>query len=415
MIRRVRYLGLIFLSFFIYNCQISDNQNIVVSSKWDLWSKGTILRGVNIYQRRVYPELDGNDFMGFGPLGPPYIRQDFKKLSSYGVNYVNISHPGIYSENSPYQLDNTVLTNLKELINKISQEDMFVVISFRTGPGRSEFTFFWGEDGDWFDKSYYNDLVWRSKEAQDGWVNMWKKTAEIFKDNSNIVGYDLMVEPNSNEVWLDIWDPDYFYERYKNTLYDWNQLYKRIIQAIRQVDSKTPILVGAMAYSNIDWLPYLDVADDDRVVYMAHQYDPHIYTHQETGDNVDYPGNYDADYDGSSDQVNKKWLEKLLSTVKNFKDKHQVMVGINEYGLVRWAPNGDQFLDDLMDIFEEIGFNYAIWEWACSHKVYIDEVNAFNFRFGQNPNNSSDTDNKLMSALKKYWSKNTHRPSNVDF
>jgi uncharacterized DUF497 family protein len=48
----------------------------------------------------------------------------------------------------------------------IEKADMFAVISFRTGPGRSEFWAVWGEDtvsdpeNGWFDPSYYNNTVW---------------------------------------------------------------------------------------------------------------------------------------------------------------------------------------------------------------------------------------------------------------
>jgi hypothetical protein len=84
---------------------------------------------------------------------------------------------------------------------------MFAVISFRTGPGRSEFTFFWGKDDDWFDASYYNDIVWQDRAAQEAWAAMWQHTAARYRDNPIVVGYDLMVEPNANEVWLDVWDP----------------------------------------------------------------------------------------------------------------------------------------------------------------------------------------------------------------
>ena len=83
----------------------------------------------------------------------------------------------------------------------IEQANMFAVISFRTGPGRSEFTFVWDEVGDWFDEGYLNDSVWQDQAAQDGWVAMWRYTAERYRSNPIIVGYDLMVEPNSNEVW----------------------------------------------------------------------------------------------------------------------------------------------------------------------------------------------------------------------
>lgn len=186
--------------------------------KWELWVDGTQLRGANIYQRRVYPELDGLTFMGPGPVGPPYIQEDFDRLAALGANYVNISHPGLFTETPPYTLDQDIQDNLDNLLNMIAEADMFAVIAFRTGPGRSEFTFFWDEVGDWFDESYLNDAMWQDQTAQDAWVAMWRYTAERYRDNPIVVGYDLMVEPNSNEVGsdafndpLDIWDPNEFY------------------------------------------------------------------------------------------------------------------------------------------------------------------------------------------------------------
>ena len=173
-----------------------------LADKWSLWTNDTHLRGANIYQRRVYPELDGSTFLGSGPVGPPYTQEDFNQLAALGANYVNISHPGLFSENPPYTLDSDIQNHLDNLLGMIAQADMFTVISFRTGPGRSEFTFFWGEHGDWFDESYYNDKVWVEQAAQDAWADMWQYTAERYKDNPIVVGYDLMVEPNSNEVWL---------------------------------------------------------------------------------------------------------------------------------------------------------------------------------------------------------------------
>jgi hypothetical protein len=151
----------------------------------------------------------------------------------------------------------------------IAQADMFAVITFRTGPGRSEFWAFWGEDtasdpGEgWFDPSYYNNRVWGDQAAQDAWAEMWRYTAQRYKDNPIVAGYDLMCEPNSNEVGsfpvgdpLDVWDPEEFYSQYGGTLYDWNQFYPDITAAIREVDADTPILIGGMAYSSVEWLPF---------------------------------------------------------------------------------------------------------------------------------------------------------------
>ena len=52
----------------------------------------------------------------------------------------------------------------------IEEAGMFAVISARTGPGRSDFTFYWDGAGDWFDESYLNDSVWQDQAAQAAWV-----------------------------------------------------------------------------------------------------------------------------------------------------------------------------------------------------------------------------------------------------
>jgi hypothetical protein len=386
------------------------------TTKYDLWLGETKLRGANIYQRRVYPELDGHEFMGPGPLGPPYIQEDFDNLAASGANYVNISHPGIYTEKPPYKLDNDVLQNITDLVNMIGKADMFAVISFRTGPGRSEFTFFWGEAGDWFDSSYYNDRVWKEKAARDAWAAMWKETAKTFAGNPYVVGYDLMVEPNSNDVWLDTWDAEEFYDNYGGSPYDWNAFFPRISTAIREVDRETPLLIGGMSYSMVDWLPYVVPTPDEKTVYMVHQYEPSVYTHQDPDGKNKYPGTFDADYDGEEEYVDKNWLQNLLTDVDDFKSGHNVPVSCNEFGGVRWVKGIHTFMDDLMSLFEVRNMNYALWMWSPLYKPLAEGDNAFNFRFGPNPGSTVDVPgNALLKVIKKYWEKNSARPSNTTF
>jgi len=399
---------------------------IIGGDKWALWTEGTHLRGANIYQRRVYPDLDGSEFMGPGPVGPPYIQEDFDRLAAMGANYVNISHPGLFTETEPYTVDLDIQANLDNLLAMVTQANLFAVITFRTGPGRSEFWAFWGEDttsdpeGGWFDPSYYNNRVWGDQNAQDAWVAMWRYTAQRYKDNPVVVGYDLMCEPNSNEVGsyplgapLDIWDPDEFYSTYADTLYDWNQLYPRITAAIREVDPDTPILIGGMAYSAVEWLPYLQPTGDSRTVYTVHQYEPFVYTHQEPPDLTNsYPGVFDADEDGNDDQVNRDWLDNLLTTIDTFTATHNVPVAANEYGLMRWEPGADAFMDDEMDLFEERGMNYALWAWEPAWPPWAQEVDAFNFRHGPDPDNHTDViSSTLMNVIMAYWGLNQDYPS----
>ncbi|MCK5145217.1 cellulase family glycosylhydrolase [bacterium] len=391
------------------------------SAKIDLWSSSTQLRGANIHQRRIYTELDGPTYMGPNPVGPPYRQESFNQLAALGANYVNISHPGLFTEKPPYILDNIIQTNLDTLLARIQRAGMKAVISFRTGPGRSEFTFFWDEVGDWFDTSYLNDSIWQDAAAQSAWPHMWQYTAQRYGTHPAVVGFDLMVEPNANEVGshavndlLDIWEPDEFERDYGGTLYDWNQLYPQIITAIRQINTDMPILVGGMGYSAVDWLSYLKVLSETNIVYTFHQYQPNAYTHQLPPLNKSYPGYFDTDWDGEPENFNRQWLISLMSTVDDFLSTYQVPVAVNEFGLMRWQPNAAQYMDDIMALFEERGLNHALWLWESDWEARIEQDD-FNFLHGPDPANHSQVNRSdLIDVIKKYWSRNkeinTHTP-----
>ncbi len=381
---------------------------------WLLWSGTTHLRGANIYQRRVYPELDGDEFMGSGPVGPPFVQADFDRLAALGANYVNISHPGLFGEDPPWVLDEMVQDNLDALLEMAAESDLFVVIAFRTGPGRSEFTFHLEDVGTWFDESFLNDDVWIDQAAQDAWVAMWGHVASRYAVNPVVVGYDLMVEPNSNEVWLDEWDPDAFYDEFAGTLYDWNQLFPEITTAIRGVDPTTPVLVGGMAYSSVEWLPYVIPSGDARTIYVVHQYAPVVYTHQESPAVNSYPGVFDTDWDGEDDNFNIAWLQNLLTTVADFASVHSVPVAANEFGVMRWVPGAAGFMTDQIYLLEGLNTNHALWAWEPIWPPWNEEVDAFNFLHGPAPENHSDvTTSDLIDAVTTAWERNSVRPSTV--
>jgi hypothetical protein len=390
-----------------------DIDMVQIPDKMALWSDKTQLRGANIFQRKVYPELDGPEFMGSGYVGPPYTQEDFDRLADFGANLVVISHPpGLFSVKPPYNLDREIQSNLDDLLSLIAEADMFAVIAYRTGPGRSAFTFHLDEVGDWFDKSYLDDSVWEKGAAQDGWVEMWEYTAERYRSNPVVVGYHLMVEPNADEVFFQIYEPDEFYDKYANSSYDWNRLYPRILAGIRKVDKGTPVLVGGMGYSSLEWLPYIIPTDDTKTVYVVHQYAPVRYTHQTARLKIIYPGVYNLDWDRNKDNFNKEWIDALFIDIDEFIVKYRVPVAITEFGLMRWEPGAARFMEDQMALLEKRGLNHALWVWDPSYRPWTEEVDAFNFRHGPEKRNHSDVDRSdLMTVIRKYWGKNTIRPS----
>ena len=377
-----------------------------VSAKWGLWAAGqTLLRGANIYQRRVFPDLDGPQFMGPGPLGPPYTQEDFEALAAQGANWVNLSVPGLFTVRPPYEPDQDVIQTVDRLIDMAAQAGLFVVLSARTGPGRSEFSILREGAGDWFDPSYLIETVWQDAEARRAWAAMWRYTAARYRDHPAVIGYDLMVEPNANDI-VDEWDPEVFYARYGGTGYDWNAWYPDLVAAIREVDPDTPILVGGMGYSAVEWLPYLQPVDAPHMVYAAHQYMPFVYTHQDPEDHLAYPGRFDADYDGQPDEVNRAWLARYLQTLADFRLQVGAPVAVNELGLVRWAPNAARFMEDQLTLLEGMGVNYAVWAWHASWPPLAEGDHVFTFRFGPDPDNRKDVSNALWETYRRYWQRN---------
>jgi len=380
--------------------------------KWELWKNGPKIRGANIWQRIRVPTLDEN-YLGEGYIGPPYTLQDFTRLAQLGANYVNLSIPGLFTERPPYRVDENAVAHLDQLLDLVAQADLFAVISFRTGPGRSDFTFYRDGAGVWYPADLLIETVWTDQAAQDAWAEMWRFAAERYRHHPNVVGNTLMVEPNADEVALDIYEPAEFYPRYANTLYDWNRFYPPLVQAIRQVDPHTPILLSGMGWASVLWLPYLQPISDPRLVFVVDQYAPFVYTHQSPEKKYSYPGQFDLNWDGQPDQFDWTWMAAYLDRLPAYRQQHPMPQAVNEFGVVRWAPQADAFLNDQINYFETQQMNYAVWVWDSSWPPWQTwGSKGMNYLYGPDPNNFSEVPNDLFDVLRNAWSRNTLRPSN---
>ncbi len=390
--------------------------------KMALWRNqpGPHLRGAVIYQRKYYEDL-GDAALGTPPAGPPFTEDDFTKLSEYGANAIVVSHPGVFTEVPPYTVDQALVKHLDDLLRKIEHADLFAVLAIRTGPGRSEFTFFYDEAGSWFGTEKLNDRVWSNRKAQDAWVAMWRFLAKRYRNNPIVVGYELMVEPNSADVGSDVRsdrigidDPKRFYHKYGGSSYDWNQLYPRIVRAIREVDPDTPILISGNGYAGAEWLRYIKDTGDNRIVHVVHYYQPFLYTQQKANIPHRYPGRIDLEGNGQFQQFDSEFIKKKLKPVAEAVQLGQIPIAVTEFGAVRWAIGGELFLADIMTNLEKLGTNYFVYEWSPDYAPYTKDNNDFNFRLGPNQQNIEIKPyNKLLTTISKYWHKNTLRPSQL--
>lgn len=407
-----------------------------VMAKMDLWrgEDGAHLRGAVIYQRRRYAELDG-DSLGQGAVGPVYEQADFDRLAAAGANVVVLSHPGVFTETAPYVLDRAVQANLDRLVEMAQRADLFVVVALRTGPGRSEFTFAADQAGTWFGPERLDDSLWASEAAQEGWAAMWRHLAARYRDHPAVVGYELMVEPNSNHVGadaragrLDIWDPAEFGTRFGGTSYDWNRLYPRLLEAVRLVDPATPVLVGGNGYSHIAFLSQLRVVEDPAVVYVAHSYGPRAYTHQEPGAALSYA---EARAQESGERMDgAAWFEALFAPLDRFRHGREghplrssgsewnspLPMAMTEFGVVRWAPDAAGYLADQLAALERRGMNAMLYGWAPEGTSQGQTIDRFDPSLGADPDNHARlAATPVLDVLARHWQANRERPSNTRF
>lgn len=370
------------------------------TSRLELWNNATgpHLRGAVLAQRRVFPELDGPEFLGSGAVGVPVTDEALRELAASGANLVVLSHPGTVAEWAPYVPDLAVEDHLNDLVRRCELAGLYVVIGFRTGPGRSEFTFHRGDADSWFPASMINDDVWTSSEAHDGWDMMWRRTAARFRDRANIAGYLLMVEPNANQAApgpdggdLDQWDPALLAAHVAGTPADWPALARRLAAVIREHDTETPILINPDGFGHRSFAHLLDLNSAPGIVLALHDYSPRGYTHQARNAGVEFAR-------GEAEFMPP--------------DAARWMMG--EFGVARWAPQAARYLQQRAVSLERAGAGWAMFRWDSGWRVYEDRENMFNPAYGSDPDAVNPAaDAPMLGALRDLWGRNRLRPPSL--
>jgi len=269
----------------------------------------------------------------------------------------------------PANSNHPTLLALDRLIKACDRYDVRVVIDIHQFPGYSH-----------YDESPKDYRLWDDVALQERFVRYWRGIAERYSDWGDVIyGYDLLNEPSEMaiQVWLD--------------------LAARTARAIRQVDTDHAIVIeprGGMSRMFAEFSP-IDVPN---VIYSAHLWEPHEVSLQGVLGNpsgVEYPS---ADW-------NKRYLRDVLRPTIEFQERYDVPILIGEFGATTYVPPDSRaaYLEDVLALFEEYGFDYAFSQYR-EFSAFSPEHVAYRASWGEIAKYVGVSD--ALAVLKAYFSRN---------
>ena len=296
----------------------------------------------------------------------------------------------LITESDPYCYKAEDLVKLDHFIDVCERFGLRVIIEPHQFIGYRYF----GESG-FLDKGDYR--LWSDFKFHDHLIRFWKEVARRYADRGEVIyGYDLLNEPHELE-------PE------EGTPSDWNLLAKRITDAIREVDTQHAIIVESINYASATAFKELKPTGDPNTIYSFHFYRPFTFTHQGRyglPTRVSYPGTIGGRF------YDKATLREDLQEVLRFKQRYQVPILVGEFSACAWAPSESRrrYLTDLMELFEEYGFDWCVWgheaaSWSLEHE-------AVDVGWGWGPHREAVMyvgETQALTAVKQFLARNTSK------
>ncbi|KAA5804707.1 hypothetical protein F1654_01510 [Alkalicaulis satelles] len=339
----------------------------LTSPKRALWNmvSGPHLRGAVIVQRRVYPSLDGDTFLGAGPIGAPVTNAALDALAEAGANLISWSGPGPFAETAPHDPDPAVVDHIADWLDRCRARGLYTTLCLRSGPGRSAFAFH--PDETWFPPELYDVSIWSDEDKQAAWAAMTAWTLRTFGSHPALAGVVAMDEPNGiDEGRPGVWEP----------------LAARIAGAVAAADADrdTPLLLSPDRWARTAHARDLRAAVGPGPILALHDYEPWEYTHQASGDRLGFSAS----------------LEPVT-----LPDNDLGAWSMLEFGAVRYAPDLGDYLEDRIAAFERSGANWAAFRWTHGWQAYEAREDSMNMAHSET----------AMTVMRRAWSGNTRRPS----
>lgn len=185
--------------------------------------------------------------MGCNTLRVPFWYRNFMKDTE-----------GTWINDNPDE--NPGFKRLDWVISMAEKYDMYVILDMHGCPG--------GQSMDHSCGTLAENRLYTDETCQQTMETLWVTIAERYKDNATVAAYDIMNEPQNNSGY----PGPYSYDPWKSESWEkTNQVYDRMIKAIREADPRHVITVeGIWRVSN---LPKPEAMGWTNMMYQLHLYD----------------------------------------------------------------------------------------------------------------------------------------------
>ena len=184
---------------------------------------------------------------------------------------------------------------LDRVISWCRQEGLYVLLDMHCAPG--------GQTGDNIDDGYGYPFLFKSKAMRQQTINIWKKIAAHYANETIIMGYDLLNEPIATYFNKDEFNPSL------------EPLFKEITKAIRLVDKNHIMFLGGAQWDSnfsVFGKPF-----DTKLVYTFHKYWTKTTTKEVIQDYIDFRDKYNVPiYCGETGENNDGWVAGFKKTLE---------------------------------------------------------------------------------------------------
>ncbi len=308
------------------------------SRLWDN-ATGPHLRGAVIAQRRVYRELDGETFLGNGPIGAPVSQRALDDLAEVGANLVVWSGPGVFGETAPFRADPAVEDHIARWLDMCERAGLYTVLGFRSGPGRSAFAFHPNEN--WYPSRLLDETLWADGDRQAAWVAMAIHAARRFASHRSLAGIMPMVEPNASDHGRgDVW-----------------RAMAAALVAEWPDAPDVPLLISPDRWARAGMVTQLSTSVRTGAVMAVHDYEPWAYTHQGEGAGIRLPSDPPGLAPAMADTPRWACLE---------------------FGAALHAPGLAHYFETRITALEGAGANWAVFRWPSGWHPYESRETGMN-------------------------------------